>query len=235
MAIAPAADIAFTAARSAPESEVRRLIAVLERTLTRIEEGDESGVDRSSYAMAAGLLGFCHEFLGEIQAAVEYYSRCLQFFPNDHALLVARGILLYGSSPRAITDFELAIQNNSPMVWPFFFLAHHYLLSGRHEDCRAMCERALRMPASAAVKSELAEWAAISQAELRFPAETVRAAFEHSIRLDPSNDRARRHLATFEQAVHPPRQEAWETRREADVRASGMSARRYERYELAAA
>jgi hypothetical protein len=56
----------------------------------------------------------------------------------------------------------------------------------------------------------------------------VRAAFEHSIRLDPSNDRARRNLATFEEAVHPPRPKAWETRREAAVRASGMSARRYE-------
>jgi tetratricopeptide (TPR) repeat protein len=236
VAVATAANVAFMVARSAPESEVRRLIPVLERTLTRIEEGDESGVDRLSYAMAEGLLGFCHELVGEFQAAVESYSRCLQFFPGNVGLRVARGILLYGSSPRAITDFELAIQNDSPVVWPFFFLAHHYLMSGRYEDCRAMCERASRMPASDAVKSELAEWAAISQAELGFPAEMVRGAFEHSIRLDPSNDRARRNLAIFEKAARPPRSEVWERRREAAVRALGMAAHQHEwPYERAAA
>jgi tetratricopeptide (TPR) repeat protein len=230
VAVARAADIAFKAARSAPEAEAKRLIPVLERTLTRIEQGDESGVDRSSYAMAAALLGFCHEFLGDNQAALDYYSRGLQFVPNNDGLLVARGILLYGTSPRAITDFELAIQNNSPIVWPYFYLAHHYLMSGRYEDCRVMCERATRMPASDVVKSELAEWTAISQAELGFPAELIRTAFEQSIRLDPSNDRARRNLAAFEKAVRPPRLQTWETRREAAVRASGMAALQYERF-----
>jgi tetratricopeptide (TPR) repeat protein len=228
VAVVQAVDIVFKAARSAPEAEAKRLIPVLERTLTRIEAGDESGVDRSSYAQAATLLGSYHDFLGENQEAIEYYSRALQFDPDNDGLLVARGILLYGTSPRAISDFELAFRNNSPKVWPYLFLAHHYLTGGRYDDCRAMCERASRMPAPDAVKSELAEWTAISQAELGFPAEMVRAAFEHSIRLDPSNDRARRNLAAFEEAARPPRPKTWETRREAAVRASGMAARRYE-------
>jgi hypothetical protein len=83
------------------------------------------------------------------------------------------------------------------------------------------------MTASAAVKSELAEWSAISQAELGFPAEMIRASFENSLRLDPSNDRARRNLAAFEAAIRPARPRTWETRSEAAVRASGQAERRY--------
>ena len=45
------------------------------------------------------------------------------------------------------------------------------------------------MPGSAAVKSELAEWLAISESELAFPVEIVRASFENAVRLDPSNER----------------------------------------------
>jgi tetratricopeptide (TPR) repeat protein len=233
VAVARAADIAFKATRFAPESEAtpvfRRLIPVLEQTLSRIEAGDEGGVDRSSYSMAVGLLGLSLESLGNTQAALEYYSRGLQADPYNDGLLVARGMLLYGSSPRAVTDFELLIRNRSPVIWPYFFLAHHYLLGGRFEECRSMCELASRMPASDALKSELAEWTAISQAELGFPVEMIRASFENSIRLDPSNDRARRNLAAFEEAARPSRRRTWQTRSEVAVRASGLAERRYSR------
>src|SRR4051812_23789023 len=164
-----------------------------------------------------------------MQAALEYYSRGLRADPYNDGQLVARGMLLYGSSPRAVTDFELAIRNRSPVVWPYFFLAHHYLLSGRFEECRSMCELASRMPATDAVKSELAEWTAISQSELGFPVEMIRASFENSIRLDPSNDRARRNLAAFEEAVRPAHRRTWQMRSEVAVRASGLAERRYSR------
>jgi tetratricopeptide (TPR) repeat protein len=230
VAVARAADVKFKTARSLPEADARqlfrRLIPVLQSTLRRIEAGDESGVDRSSYAMTVALLGFCYEFVGEMQAALDYYSRGLQAQPYNDGLLVARGILLYGSSPRAVTDFELAIRHGSPVIWPYFFLAHHYLVNSRFEQCRVLCERALDMPGSATVKSELAEWMAIAQSELGFPVEVVRASFENSIRLDPSNERARRNLAAFETATRPVPASTWETRSTSAIRASGLAERR---------
>jgi tetratricopeptide (TPR) repeat protein len=230
-AVVRAADVEFKAARALPEADAtqlfRRLIPVMRSALARIEAGDESGVDRSSYAMAVGLLGFSHEFLGETQLAVDYYSRGLAAQPQNDGLLVARGILLYGSSPRAVTDLELAVRQGSPVIWPYFFLAHHYLVNGDFQRCRMLSERALEMPGSAAVRSELAEWLAISESELAFPVEIVRASFENSLRLDPSNERARRNLAAFEAALRPVPARVYETRSAAAVRAAGLAERRY--------
>jgi len=233
VAVTYAADIMLKATGTTPEAdsvaEYRRLIPILERTSMKIEAGDESGVDPSAYATAIGLLGFCHEFLGDNQTATQCYSRGLQVDPNNDGLLAARGILLYGASHRAITDFEQAIKLDCPLVWPYFLLAHHYLICDRFEECRAMCERAARMPASDSVRSELTEWKAISQAELGFPAEMVRAVFEESLRLDPSNDRARRNFMGFEEAIQSAQPKLWLTPRAAVVRASGLAARRLAR------
>jgi tetratricopeptide (TPR) repeat protein len=154
--VARAADTVIKSARKLPEADAnqlfRRLISILQDNLIRIKKGDESGVDRSSYAMTVALLGFCHEFLGEMQAALKYYSEGLQADPDNDGLLVARGMLLYGTSLRAEADFELAIRRGSPVIWPYFFLAHHFLVNGRFQECRMLCERALEMPGSDAVK-----------------------------------------------------------------------------------
>ena len=216
-AVVRACHIALEATRSVPEAAAaalcRRLIPILERTLVRVEADNENGVDLPVYAMTIGLLGFLHEFLGDNQTAVQCYSRGLQLDPNNDALLTARGILLYGSNPLAVVDFELASKRDCPVAWPYFYLAHHYLASGRFKECRAMCERAAHLPAPDSVRSELAEWKAISQAELGFPIALVRASFEEALRRDPSNDRARRNLSLFEAAVGPIPSRPWETRR----------------------
>ncbi|MHC5539475.1 hypothetical protein ACYOEI_14755 [Singulisphaera rosea] len=230
VAVVRACEITMKATQSAPEAKAsavfRRLIPVLERALTRIETDAEDGIDESVYLMATGLLGFSHEFLGDSQTAVHYYSRALGLAPNNVALLTARGILLYGSGPRAIGDFEVAAKHGSPVVWPYFYLAHNDLVSGRFDECRAMSERAGQFPAPDSVRSELAEWKAISQAEVGFPIDMVRASFEEALRLDPSNDRARRNLLLLEAAVHPNQPRAWETRRATAVRTSGIAVRR---------
>lgn len=98
--------------------------------------------------MACTLLGFCHEARGQNQAALGAYSRGLEADPTNVGLLVARGILLYGESGRAIADLESAIQYGSTMVLPYYFLAHHSLLGGQFERCRALSERALEMEGS---------------------------------------------------------------------------------------
>jgi tetratricopeptide (TPR) repeat protein len=230
LVISRAADIQFMSARTVSEGEARRVFESLEQalksTIAKLEKQRLSEVDRSSYVTMLALLGFGYEFLGRGQAALEFYSRALQLDPYNDALLIARGILLYGTSPRAITDLELAIRSGSPLVWPYVYLAHHSLLHGRFEDCRRLCERALSMSGSAAVMSEISEWMGIAQAELGFPAEMVRASFDNAIRLDPSNERAGRNLDAFEATSKPATVEIWETRSAGAVRASGLAERR---------
>jgi tetratricopeptide (TPR) repeat protein len=227
-AVVYAAAIVLEASRSASHNEAihafRRLLPILEKALVRIEAGDEGRLDQASHSVAAQLLGACHHLAGDSRKAVDYLTRGLQVNPQNAELLYARGILLYGSSPRAITDFELAIAQGFPRVWPYFFLTHHYLINHRFEECRLMSERASRIQAPDSVKSELAEWLAISRSELGYPAEVVRAAFEQAIRLDPSNDRAKRNLAIFEEAVQPAGHRVWELRTVEAVGIAGLSA-----------
>lgn len=226
-----AADIEFIAAMTASEAEAQqmfqRLEPILISTLARFEQRNLSEVDRSSYVKALSLIGFSCEFRGEMQAALEYYSRGLQVEPNNDALLVARGILLYGTSSHAVTDLEMAIRCDSSLVWPYVFLAHHYLLKGSFEECRRLCERALSMKGSAAMMSEVSEWMAIAQAELGLSSDMVRASFDNAIRLDPSNERARHNLAAFETATKPIPVEIWETRTASSLRTLGLAKRRY--------
>ena len=228
--VALAVDIEFKSLKKTSESEaakrLRRLMPILDSTLGRFEQEDIDALDRPSCVMTLGLLGFAHEYLGESQLALKALTRALQIDPTIQALLVARGMLLYGTSPRATTDFELAIHNHSPLIWPYFFLAHNHLLNSRFNECRRLCERALEMQGSAAVMSELSEWLAITQSKLGFPIEMVRASFENAIRLDPSNERATRNFASFETAVGSTLT-PWETRSSAAVRSSGLAERRF--------
>jgi hypothetical protein len=206
------------------------LIPILERNITRIEHEESTASRASAYAMTIGLLGFCHEFVGNVGAAVNCYTRGLQVNPENDGLLVARGILQYGTSPRAITDLEQAVGLGFPVVWPYLFLAHHYLASGRFEQCRVMCEAGLRMHGSDSAKSQLEEWRAIAQAELGFPPEAVRAAFEAAVRLDPANELAKRNWDAFEaspsRADTRPRAK-WEQKSAAAIRQFGLAERRY--------
>ncbi len=102
LVVAHAANIEFKSLRNASETEAhkrfQRLVLILENAVKRFEQEDLSTVDRSSYVMALTNLGLAHEFLGETQLASESYSRGLKVAPDNDALLVARGILLYGTS-----------------------------------------------------------------------------------------------------------------------------------------
>lgn len=170
--IARAANIVVNATRGRTDVKsgavVRTLIPVLERTVARVEADQDAPSRSSTLAMSLALLGFCHEFLGSTGYAVEYYNRALRDDPSNDVLLVARGILLYGTSPGAVSDFELAIRLRSPVLWPYFFLAHHYLVTNRFGECLLMCEVGLRNSGSGAAMSQLLEWRAICQSELGY-------------------------------------------------------------------
>ena len=147
-------------------------------------KGDPNELDRTTYVTLLSLSGFGYEFLGNTQAALAPYLAALQIEPTNDALYVARGMLLYGTSARAITDLEIAMQYGTSLVWPYVMLAHHHLLAGRFEESR-LREQAIRLGGSAAVMSQVWEWMAISQTHLGFAADVVRASFDNAIRLDP--------------------------------------------------
>jgi tetratricopeptide (TPR) repeat protein len=222
-----AADIVFDASQSLPEvkatQQFRELITVIDRALSRIEASAEVGMDSLHYGIGVLLLAFCHELLGNTQAAADSLTRGLQQDPSNPGILGTRGIVQYGISPRAVSDLELAVRNGSTELWPFYFLAHHYLLTARFEECRKFCERVLSMNSSAAVKSEVCEWMAIAEAELGFSTDMVRASFESAIRFDSSNERAKRNLAAFETAIA---MKNFETRSPGAVRSSSLAERR---------
>ncbi len=112
----------------------------------------------------------------------------------------------------ALDDFELAIQQGSSLIWPYFYLAHHCVTTGQFDRCRVLCERGLEKDGPDSLKSEFAEWLAISQSELGFPPDIVRGSFERAIRFDPSNERARNNLSAFEAATQPIQKDLYETR-----------------------
>ena len=223
-AVVFALEVLFGTTREAREVEAnatfRRLIPLLERTLVRLQKAED--VSPALVGMALVLLASCHEHLGDARRASESYSLAIQRDPRNDALLTARGVLLYGGSPQALADFEQAARLGSRLVWPYFFLAHHYLADARFEDARSACERGLLEKSSARVRSELQEFLAISLAGLGYPEEVVRRAFESSIRTDPANDRARRNLEKFESALaaREPRPRDWERQSESSLRAS---------------
>jgi hypothetical protein len=200
----------------------KRLIPVLERTLVRLEAREDR--DGSALAgMVFSLLATCYKDIGDARKAYGYYSRGIQLDPTNDALLVARGILNYGADPSAIADFEQAVGLGSPLVWPYLYLAHHYVGSNRFEECRVMCERGLQRPASPRVQSQLFEFLGISLAGLGYPEPIVRRAFENALRADPSNDRARRNMDRFEAALAArTTHEDWERVSESNMRKAGQ-------------
>lgn len=223
-----AADIVFEVTRHRSErdslDDYNRLIPILKDTLTRMEGKEQVGA--ALPGMVLGLLAMSYRGIGDTRKACGYYTRAIQLDPTNIPLLIARGILMYGTDPNAIADFDQAIQLGSSQVWPYFFLAHHYLGNNRFEECRLMCERARYLPATARVQSELGEFLAISMAGLGYPEQVIRRMFEHAIRVDLSNDRARRNMERFETAL------ATRTTHKEWERISDSSMRKYGREEI---
>jgi tetratricopeptide (TPR) repeat protein len=179
-----------------------RLVSTLDRAIARLGEGRPHHITSfdSFYVLAYGILALCHALMGNSRAAIRSIDLAIAADPAISSLLLYRGILRYGVDPGAADDFEKAIGLGSATTWPYFYLAHHALVSGRFEDCLRFCERGLTFPASDEVRALLHEWLAISRAERRYPADQIRAAFEEAIRLAPDADRIRLNLATFEGA-----------------------------------
>jgi tetratricopeptide (TPR) repeat protein len=222
-----AAEVLYGEATSIPEHNAapiyRRLIGILAPLLSRTK--DEEGLEHpTQVSMILLLLATCHRWLGETREAYDYYSRAIILEPWNDALFTARGMIVYGTNPSAISDFEQAIKLNSPMVWPYFYMAHYLLSQNRFEECRKMCERALGKPAPERIQSELCEFLGIALTHLGYPPPVIQRAFENAIRVDPSNERARQNLRRFLDALaaKPQRPIHWDQPSDNYIRNSGQ-------------
>lgn len=225
-----AADIKFMSAKLLSDAEGNRIFVSLKPILeeaVQIAQTEPKKIDATTVVMALGLLGFGDEFQGRWRDAVNHYSMGIQVEPDNDGLLVARGMILYGSQGQGIADLEQAIELGSPLIWPYAILAHHALTTHQYKECIQLCEKALRKEGSPAVKSEIREWEAIAQVALEYSPGSIEQAFEQAARLDAANDRAKRNLKRLRIAPRRPSVSYFEIRSEGELRTSALAERRY--------
>jgi tetratricopeptide (TPR) repeat protein len=195
-----AAYVVLVAARSSSATSLDAiegaLIPVLTGAIEDLEHKNES--TKGAIEMASLLLGVAYQRLGDDGNAYDAFSRGLLADPYCVGLLTLRGLLMYGTSKGAISDLLAASRLPAETVWPFFCLAHHYLVNDDYAACRAMCNRALDWADGGTLASKLTEWLAISEAELQEPRDAVRQRFEEAIAFDPENESARVNMDILE-------------------------------------
>jgi tetratricopeptide (TPR) repeat protein len=196
---AKAADILFIFSRKLDDAAAsqlyRRLIDAYEQLLARATSaGDEKKPILVQMLVTQGL---CYEHLGDDQTARITYDDAIALDPDNEPALVARGMMLYGTDPQSIKDFMKAIELQSVLVWPFFFLAHDALLRGQYQQCLQLSKDALKRQSSAAVKADLYEMAAISVASSDGSPDIAREWFNLAARLAPTNPRIEKNLEIF--------------------------------------
>jgi tetratricopeptide (TPR) repeat protein len=175
-----------------PEEANELLRAFIERL--RLES--PSDAERAEiYHLAA----VSFHLLGNFPEARSAYEEVLRINPDDPAVLVGLGLLLYGrEDEKAAGLFARAAELQSPLVQPYLFLAHYHI--SRHNFVAALtsCSQALARAASSQVRAQLLEWAAICESELSFPDEAVKVLFREARELDPANERISRNQQSFE-------------------------------------
>jgi tetratricopeptide (TPR) repeat protein len=160
--ILKAAEVVFLSRRGLPGTEAaevsRQLIPVLEDVVVWLETSGETMVNPSLLVGPIGMLGICHMDIGEFDEGRQWFDKGLQLFPNNVALLIARGSHLYGIDPeRSRQDFQQAIRLQPRLEWPYYFLAHYYLVRYQNGECLEMAQRALGLATSNALRADCLE------------------------------------------------------------------------------
>jgi hypothetical protein len=151
------------------------------------------------------------EIIDGLSAALRCYEEGLKLSPDNEALLVGKGLLLYGSKTgEAVEAFKRVVRRGTSLVWPNFFLAHHRVLAGQYEACLQMSGQAWTRATTAPVQAELLEWQAICLSEMKYPAEVVHTLFEKAGTLDPSNVEIKRNLVAFDEWVRTVEKPQWD-------------------------
>ena len=210
-----AAEIRLSSTSQLSESQaepiIRQLILAFEDTIIRLQTSGDSQDSPSLLASAFMFLGFCHEHLKNDSGALQSFDQGIKLFPNNDALLTARGIRRYAfDTARAIEDLRNAIALRSKLVWPYFFMAHHHLINDQFEECLQIANRALHLATGDSIRSECLEWIAICQASLGHPTEIVRASFNAARRLAPTNDRIETNRQRFEDSLSSVTPISWD-------------------------
>ena len=194
-----------------------RYTAVLNETVRRlsIEPPSDSG-QAMTYQLAAS--GF--EILGDLTAALRFYEEGLKISPDNEVLLIGKGLLLYGSQTEtAVEAFRRVVSNEgSPLVWPYFFLAHHYLLRQNYSESLKMGKQARARATTNPVRAELFQWQAICLSESGYPPGVVRPLFEKALSLDPSNERIRKNSEAYKESLADERDTHWDIEAEETLR-----------------
>jgi tetratricopeptide (TPR) repeat protein len=198
------------------------VLALAAATILRRDEADDQSIDRELFsallndvvkrlqlepaneartvAYQAAASGF--EIIGDMTAALRCLDEGLKVSPNNHDLLVFKGLLLYGTeTDHAVESFAKLTQKGTRNVWPYVFLAHHHLLNRNYGASLDMGQEAWGRATSDRVRAQLLEWQAICLTELHYPAEVVHPIFAKAISLDPSNTWIARNLAAFDDAL----------------------------------
>lgn len=172
--------------RSTLESVVTAIRGATDRMMISGEDQTLPGLFLHAFA----LLGQCSELLGDRAEARRWYDEGLRLGPEDPLLLTLRGMQGYGQdTPGAIRDFERVIRRGWGSVWPYYFLAHHHLVSRNFQECLRTSTEGLQREATDSVRADLHEWIAISSASLGDPRPVVEAWFQQALRLAPDHPR----------------------------------------------
>jgi tetratricopeptide (TPR) repeat protein len=174
--------------------------------------------------LSYGMLGFCKDLKGQTQDAFEDYQKALRYGCRPDLIWVAQGISQYGNHPDSLKDFQSAIDLGTPMIWPYFYLAHDHLVHGRYQEVLKNCEWALSRTGSSKLFSELHHWQAIAMAQQAYPESEVRKFFEKAIEYDPHNQMAKDNFMAFHNTATMNHPIPWETPDADSMRASSLSA-----------
>lgn len=188
-------------AREDAKAALSALVTAIRNAMARMVISGEAQILPSLFHQAFALLGLCFERLGDPTEALKCYNQGLTLDPGDPLLLMVRGMLLYAQdSLAAVRDFEHAIQRGSSLVWPYYFLSHHFLLSMSYRECLRTSTEGLQREASDGVRADLYEWIAISHASLGAPKQVVEASFQSALGLAPSNERIGANYELYERS-----------------------------------
>ena len=159
----------------------------------RRDPSDELGVAAGHY-----VLGHAFRRLEDIDAARVHYDFALRICPDRADWLVGRGTLLYPiDPPAAVDDLERANLLGYTIALAQLYLAHHYLLAGRWDDCLRASSRGIQLSSSNQLRAALYEFSAIALFETGASSAEALRTFEIARLLDPENDRIVENLARF--------------------------------------
>lgn len=180
------------------------LVSTIRSAMARMVISGEAQTLPGLFHQAFALLGLCFERQGDAAEALRCYDQGLTLDPGDSLLLMVRGMLRYGeNSLAAVSDFDHAIQHGSSLVWPYYFLSHHFLLSMQFRECLSMSTEGLQREATDSVRADLYEWIAISNASLGVPRQVVEESFQLALGLAPANTRIRENYELYERSLSP--------------------------------